>query len=382
MSANTEFALQHCLDDDTFVTAIGDDDGILPGGLAYANSLLDQHGDVDALTWMISNYCWPNCLVEDWRNTIHLSVSKHTELLSAPEMLAKMADYRVYYHHLPGLWTSFVSARLLRECKARLGRVIISPIPDCASAVVVACSTAPYIFTHRSVTLLGSSSHSTGLSAATQKTGKFEQFLAENTIPHHRDIDHAPHGVYYVTESLLQARDLGLLPSGIKINLPKALRLMLVRNPTDSDELYASIRKAAESTAARHGIAFDYEEMVKQNEEERAAELLFKDPIIADHTSIWSHRCDPRLTSNIFDATRLAGESLGWLQKKNRDDVALACQNELNQNLMLKLDKCKKRNSKLEKRLEKKLESAKTPKKQGILGRLREVLRALRGKSH
>ncbi len=314
MTGNVEFALEHVLDQDTYVTCIGDDDGMLPGGLKHANELLEKHGQVGAITWKTSNYNWPDCLVPEWRNVLLLSRSEHSALLDAGVMLAKTAEYGVYYHDLPGLWTSLVATTELRRCKERLGTLMISMHPDTGSAVMLACMMEKYIYTFRGVTFLGSSGHSNGLAFALQQKSKMEMFLSANTIPPHPEAVLAPHGVYYVTESLLQARDRGILPSGIKIDLPRAVRLMTVRNPADRPEVYERICQSAAATAAMHRIPFDLDEMKRINEELNEKDRLMRDPVILEHERWFSHTCDPSLTSNIYSATILAGELMSMLR--------------------------------------------------------------------
>jgi len=368
MSGNVEFALDNLPQEDTCVTGIGDDDGLLPGGLAHADTVFNEHPDASAITWAASNYCWPNCLIDDWRNSLSISASDHLDVLNARTMLAKLADYQVYYHHLPGLWTSLISARVLRQCRASLGRLLISFNPDAGSAVHIACRISTYVYTHRSVTMLGSSSHSTGVACSVRKNDKPAEFFAENTIPPHGDLFFAPHGVYHVTESLLQARDSGLLPPDLNVDLAKAVRLMLLRRPTDSDEIYALICNAAQSTAARHGIPFNREDLMAQNHKSGAAEALFNDPEMNEHADIFYHKCNPRLTANIFQATNLAGELLDLLQKKRL--LTASAHARVLMAAKEKLARCKERNA----RLERKLADARISRMQRFLTRVKRTL--------
>lgn len=371
MSGNLEFALSHALENDTHVTVFGDDDGLLPDGLAYANEIFSQHPGIEALTWTVSNYCWPSCLVDDWRNHLQLSLSSHVEVLSTHDMLAKLADYRVYYHHLPGLWTSLVSSSVLRACKARLGRILISHVPDAGSAVLIGCSIPSYLFTRRTVTLLGSSSHSVGLSASTGKSGAARQFWAESTIQPHPDLELTTGGVYVVTESLLQGRDLGLLPDGVRVNLPRALGLMLIRRASYADDVYAAIVQAVKTTAARHDIPLDLDAIDKQNREE--IDTLFRDPIVTAHECVITHRCDPRITSNIHEAANLAAELLNAHQA--REILTYPEHRRAVKEVKEKLRKTKERIQSLENKLVK----TQQDRKRGFLGGLRRKLRALRG---
>lgn len=384
MSANVEFALDQVLDQDTHITAFGDDDGLIPGGLAFADQLLDRHPESEVVAWMTSNYCWPDCLVADWRNNLQISLSDHSEVLQSAEMMAKLAAYTAYYHHLPGLWTAFVPAKLLREYKAKHGRVIFSPIPDAATAVLVGCLTSSYIFTQRSVTMLGSSSNSNGVAISQEKPKGLELFLKENTLPHHAELDFAAHGVYYVTESLMQARDLGLLPEGVAVDLARAVRLMLIRRSTDSATMIASIRTAAAATAARHGIDFDADALEEMNATLAEEGKLFADPVFTGKASILNHRCHPRLTPTIFQATTLAGEILGMNAENQviRAEERQQLMNELTEKLQAakeQVTKYRQRSEKLNQKLEA-VKTAQAAKTGSGFDKFREKLRTLLGR--
>lgn len=388
MTANVDFALDHVLDQDTHVTCFGDDDGLIPGALADADRLLNQFPTAEILTWSTSNYFWPNCPVKEWQNNLQLSVSDHVELFNSNEMLAKLANYSVYYHHLPGLWTSLVPASLLRRCKERNGRICISFTPDVGSSVMLACMTKSYVFSHRSVSMLGSSSHSTGLSFSQEMAKIKECFLAESTIPPHEDLEVCSHGVYYIAESLLRARDLNLLPKNFHFDWHRTLRLMMVRRATDSDATYNETCKAVEKTATRNGIPYEPEEWIRENEATGAAAALFCDPIVMKHARSLTHRCDPRLVSNIAEATRLSGELLRARQAREILSIAeheeivnagLAQVAELKTRITS--DKSKVANLKeLNSKLRQKLDAIQERRDSGLLPRLRQKLRRLRGK--
>ena len=304
-AGNLEFALSQCVDDEGWVTAFGDDDGLVPGSLIHADKLLDEHPQVAALTWPQSNYNWPNCLVDEWKNAISVNVGTHCQVLESSAMLQKLADYTVYYHHLPGLWTSLVPTWALRECRARTGRFSISGIPDAGTAVAMACIIPRYLYAERPVSMLGSSSHSNGISTGLVRTEVINRFYSEETVPPHKDLVRNHTGVYYSTESLLWARDLGILPAGVNISLRHALGCMLIRShrmgafEKSFEETVAAVRQMA----AMHGITMDFS---PREASDPATPVLFRDPVITAHEERITMRCIPTLVSNIYDAVVFA----------------------------------------------------------------------------
>ena len=303
MSGNLEFALSHCTETDGWVTTIGDDDGLIPGALAHANTLLDANPEIDTLTWPESSYTWPSCLLADLANRLNLNVGANARILDSKTMLQKLASHEVYYHHLPGLWTSLVPTWALRECRKRLGKYAISAIPDAASAVSNACFIPKYLYSERPVTILGSSSHSNGLSSKIGRTEIVNRFYSEATIPPHKDLAKNQSRSYFCTESLLWARDLEILPKDVTIDLRESLEHMLVRYPAYAPSVFDDILVAVGETAKMHGVNLDCSPREPDNP---ATPKLFSDPIVTEFEDRIFLRCDPNIVTNIFDATNLA----------------------------------------------------------------------------
>jgi len=165
------------------------------------------------------------------------------------------------------------------------------------------------------------------------------------------------------------------------VDLAKAIRLMLLRRPTDSDKMTESIAAAAAATAARHGIPFDRAELEQLNEATGAGGTLFTDPVFTGHSAILNHRCHPRLTPTIFQATSLAAEILAMnaagqvIRKEERQQMM--------DNLMSKEQAAKEQVAKYRQRSEKlsrKLESVKAARPVGRFEKLRAKLRGLLGR--
>jgi glycosyltransferase involved in cell wall biosynthesis len=352
MAGNVEFALSQCVESEGFVTVFGDDDGLVPGSLQHANGLLDAHPDAGALTWSISTYNWPNCLVESWRNTIYINVSQCCQMMESLDMLKRLTDYTVYYHHLPGLWTSLLPFSALRECRKQAGRFIISGIPDAGSAVSMACIIPRYLYSERPVTMLGSSAHSNGLSTGLAKTSVINRFYGEATIPPHKDLIKNHSGVYYTTESLLWARDRGLLPKGITIDLRKALECMLIRGHSSVasfDQSFEHTIDAVRQTAALHSIQMDFTPKLAPAPQ---TPVLFRDPIITTHEDRISMFCNPSLISNIYEAVVLAHHLIA-----GRDQGAFVTNSQLTERTAKwneKLAKSKQHLEKIQTKLDKK----------------------------
>lgn len=185
MSHNFEFALSHVAGD--WIAVLGDDDGLLPGGIRKALASVLQSG-LPCLCSVTGSYNWPTVLdghvpvlEVPWRRGIEI---RH----SAPAVAAVMSgaeDYR----SLPLLYTGgFVHASLLARMRPDGGPLIRSQIPDVYSAFALTSLTDRFVYSHEPFAVGGRSSHSTGLQVLLCFKGELAPFHASDLIPFHPDI--------------------------------------------------------------------------------------------------------------------------------------------------------------------------------------------------
>jgi glycosyltransferase involved in cell wall biosynthesis len=187
MSENWEFALSRATGD--WVGFIGDDDGILPGGIARLRQVISE-GRADAVKMASCHYEWPSA----WNTQAGLlvvPVERSVRLLRTKPAFAKMLDARGCYPDLPGLYHGrFAKRSLIEAARAPSGRFFNSQIPDVYSAVILALKTDRYVSTDLPVALHGLSKNSTGQSmldhgTRNERNDLADMFAQEAHIPLH-----------------------------------------------------------------------------------------------------------------------------------------------------------------------------------------------------
>jgi glycosyltransferase involved in cell wall biosynthesis len=229
MSANWDFALSS-LRKTEFVAIMGDDDGILPGGIARSAEVLVATG-TRALRTKSCNYHWP---IRNGKEHGRLLIKKQggIEVRSGLEWLKKVLSEGVPYENLPVIYNGgVIHIDELRKMN-RNGRYFHSAIPDVFSGVALASVVGEYAFLNEQLFINGASQHSTGTSqfANTIKvnttSGKTpaQRFLGEGNIPFHPLLPMTADGNYpksiraMVYECYLQS---AFLRDGVELTSPK-----------------------------------------------------------------------------------------------------------------------------------------------------------------
>lgn len=252
MSHNFEFALSKATGD--WITAIGDDDGLLPDGIARAVAMLQASG-AEAMGSLQSYYVWPS---KDWVDGSILSVpmGKGTSFKDAKEAIRLSVMGHLGYVELPMLYTGgMISSKVIAKVKAANDGVFYnSQIPDCYSAFAVCSVIDRYLFSKEPFAVAGSSRHSNG---ATLFKMKATPFLTEGNIPFHPDLPLPDIGTLtfsipaLVYESYLQTQFLH--GDFAKIKPADQLELILNATPVARDILLAW----GKVFAARHHLDYD-----------------------------------------------------------------------------------------------------------------------------
>lgn len=201
MSANWDFALSNIGKTD-FVSIMGDDDGILPGGIARLAEVLVETG-TKALRTKSCDYHWPKRNGKD-HGRLLIEKSGGVEIRNGLDWLDKVLTGGLPYANLPVIYNGgVIHIDELRKLN-RNGRYFHSAIPDVFSGVALASVVGQYAFLDEPLFVNGASQHSIGTSQFSKtlrtngSSGKTpaQAFLDEGNIPFHPSLPMAADGSY------------------------------------------------------------------------------------------------------------------------------------------------------------------------------------------
>ena len=212
MSTHYEFAVGHATG--RYVALLGDDDGIVKDGLARTAELLEANGYPDALGGINIEYHWPDSPIAFHESICRIPVERWIEQRDSRENLRLLKTNTRNYTHLPMIYRAFVSRELLNRIKSKTQRLFRSCIPDVYASIAIAASIESYVFTSEPLFIEGVSGDSNGArTLAAEDSAADEAFFSNDCIPFHTEIPYAPSIPFITAETLLQARDAGLLQS-------------------------------------------------------------------------------------------------------------------------------------------------------------------------
>jgi hypothetical protein len=312
MSDHWEFALGHVTGE--YVGIIGDDDGIMPGGLARAGSILART-DADALIWPLGAYYWPGYADPLMANHVSISVprTEQTTWVDSRKVLDEVASFSAPHYLLPSPYWGLVHRRAIDRARTPAGTFFLSMTPDIYAGAAIAAVTTSYLRSNRILTLSGSSHHSNGASqvagfSPVDSESPQTKFLRENKRPFHQDIAYSGSIPVLVAEVLLQVRD-GVdktvpIPDPVTIARAALKHPELLFNPASRGEIISSLR----ITAARQGRQDEVEGLVSRSARSRRLKLLRAG---LRNVSVGNpiHACPPAIT-NIYEASLYVDELL------------------------------------------------------------------------
>lgn len=188
MALNYEFALSHV--HDGWVTILGDDDGLLPGALAYANRVIQESG-CEVMGSRVCQYYWPGLRAPDAPPVLSVPLTDGWEVREFVPWAREVMEGRCYHGELPMLYSGgFASVDLVRRARDESGRFYRSLFPDVYSGLVLGWLAGRYASLDRALSIAGASPHSTGFSQFGD-TGRasIARFYAEENIPVHATLD-------------------------------------------------------------------------------------------------------------------------------------------------------------------------------------------------
>lgn len=158
MSENWNFAVEHVRG--RYVVIIGDDDGVMPGGLKRLRLLIEAR-PANVYYWQISEYFWP---IDDFPPVIShvspISQPRDVDLVPLAKFAVRWGTWR--YGSLPLGYHSAVARELFDTMRARTGKVFHSTNPDVFMAFALPALCGHAINTGESYTVSGRSGKANG----------------------------------------------------------------------------------------------------------------------------------------------------------------------------------------------------------------------------
>ena len=220
ISDDWDFALKAATGD--LVTFLGDDDGLIPGALEYANRLFSYH-TCDAITWKKINYNWPDHIIDYQKNTFEGQSEPVLSIVNARRALKLLADFRLGYARLPCIYNSFIKMENINFIRknSKDGKFFSGVIPDVYSSIAIAACINNYVYASFPLSVNGASSSSSGVMQGIPKIEKKQKNMISDVLnshtKYHKDIGkfNTSIGAIVMGEYLLAKENL------CKLNFPK-----------------------------------------------------------------------------------------------------------------------------------------------------------------
>ncbi len=161
MTLHFEFILSHASGE--WVTAIGDDDGLMPFFFDYLRSLRLDYIKAPAISFRRAFYTWPGC---DGDAAVSYSPSpKKYYINSKLSLFLRICSISTYFD-MPQLYTSgLIRNSFVKRIKEQSGgRFFHATAPDAASAVILALNSTHYYRVEQPLFWTGTSTKSIGYS--------------------------------------------------------------------------------------------------------------------------------------------------------------------------------------------------------------------------
>jgi hypothetical protein len=157
MSEHWQFAIPQATGD--YIMVIGDDDGLLPGGLGRAAQMAAAFPTAEALHWPLHIFYYPGLPDAALRGRWNACGGSWMQLRASGDLFAGFLAGEIAYAELPGIYYGFVRRD---ACEAAMRCGINGLAPDVFIATFLAATTASIVFAPRPVAMAGVSSASNG----------------------------------------------------------------------------------------------------------------------------------------------------------------------------------------------------------------------------
>lgn len=231
MSHNWEFALSHV--SEGWVTFLGDDDGILPGGIAQVINIINETG-VKAITSKWGFYFWPGST--EFENKLTIPLTTGYEIRRCDKWLAKLMFGEANYPDLPYIYTGgFADISVVNAARNKNGCFFCSMIPDVYSAIALTSTVDRYVMINEPVTVMGVSSHSNGASSfgASKNQEPAQKFYSEPNMPFHPKLGSGRVKSIRIIIYECYLQSMHLHNDALKINMLEQLNLAMAQSSSD-----------------------------------------------------------------------------------------------------------------------------------------------------
>lgn len=220
MSQNFEFAIRHAFatgPEDTFLSMLGDDDGLMRNGLAVWDRNIQEHPGAKAFSWPFSCYYWPDCVESLTGNRINVLIEGHKREIVPADALRRFERFEGSYGDLARVYYGLVHRRLVESVEHN-GRLIHSMIPDVYLGAAITARVDRVVMCPYPLILPAISRHSSGgehvIGGSTRAPSHARaQFRTEPNLPPHPKIGIMPPSVRICElEVMLHLTDLGIHP--------------------------------------------------------------------------------------------------------------------------------------------------------------------------
>jgi glycosyltransferase involved in cell wall biosynthesis len=193
MSDNYSFALSHARG--TYVTILGDDDGLIPGALSALAQWARATG-TDAISWQEATYYWPTHSLPESRGQLKVPVLNVNWNVSARAAFTAAKWSMLRWNYLPIIYGGLVKLDVMNRIRDRTGEYILSHIPDVYSALAICSIIERYIYTEYPFSTFGFSGKSMASAyqliwsagtITTNETYNVNLFLNEEAMAPHPD---------------------------------------------------------------------------------------------------------------------------------------------------------------------------------------------------
>ena len=263
MTENWELALSHTVGE--YVCFIGDDDGLIPDGLAVGQQLI-EHSQSQLITWWTPTYHWDSYILPWNRN--HLRIypdQQHAEFIDSREFLIKLYNGLRDFKFVPQLYHGLVHRNIINKVKnANNGQYFLNSClaPDIYAFTVNAYYSDTYLLTHRPLSIAGLSGHSNGTSQyyPSYDSKPSNEFFKEQKkeVMIHPKLVPSRNFCICIASDLLYIKD-KFFPHDIEIQLNiRALVQQITSNSTDpllfSNREFFNNREDVVKLAEKYGI--------------------------------------------------------------------------------------------------------------------------------
>jgi glycosyltransferase involved in cell wall biosynthesis len=191
MAGNYSFALSHARG--TYVTILGDDDGLIPGALSVLAQWARATG-APAISWQEATYYWPSHSLPERRGRLQIPLLAVNWNVSARAGFTAAKWSLLRWNYLPIIYGGLVKLDVMNILRDRAGEYLLSHSPDVYSAIAISSIIERYIYTEYPFSTFGFSGKSMASTVQSNRTlGKdgntdtFNDFLRENSIAAHPD---------------------------------------------------------------------------------------------------------------------------------------------------------------------------------------------------